>query len=112
MCYNRIVIKNREENPESRYIMGRIADLINSFLKPNNTEQNFDEIVLSEGISQADLSQLKRTMDGVRWDWSSEEIEDRKATKGIIGKVSQESEKIGIQDLQTENSKQNNGFER
>ena len=47
--------------------MGRIKDLINSFLKPSESEMNLDELALATGIKPELIKELKATQNGVKW---------------------------------------------
>ena len=38
--------------------MGRIKDLINIFLKPNEIEGEFDELAVASGLSQEEIKEL------------------------------------------------------
>ena len=46
--------------------MGKIIDLIKNFIEPKN-QQTFDELAVASGISEKELKQLKKTMEGIDW---------------------------------------------
>jgi len=45
--------------------MGRIIELIKSFINPVQPEKSIDELALEAGIGEADLNLLKSSMGGV-----------------------------------------------
>lgn len=57
--------------------MGRIKELIKSFINPAPEEKSFDELAVAAGIGKADLNALKQSMGGVQWQFD-EGIEERK----------------------------------
>lgn len=76
--------------------MGKILDLIKSFINPAPEEQSFDELALASGISQEDLAQLKAS-DGIDWaKFSREDEEDKKKEKNskIIAKEIQQVQQV------------------
>lgn len=76
--------------------MGKILELIKSFINPAPEEQSFDEIALASGVSQEDLAQLK-TSNGVDWaKFSREDEDDKKKGKNakIIEKEIQEVQQV------------------
>lgn len=76
--------------------MGKILELIKSFINPAPEEQSFDEIALACGVSQEDLAQLK-TSNGVDWaKFSREDEDDKKKGKNakIIEKEIQEVQQV------------------
>lgn len=76
--------------------MGKIIELIKSFINPAPEEQSFDELALASGVSQEDLAQLKSSK-GVDWaKFSREDEEDKKKGKNskIIEKEIQEVQQV------------------
>ena len=71
--------------------MGRIKELIKSFINPAPEEQSFDELAVAAGIGEADISALKKSMGGVNWQFD-EEIEEPK--KGRRPKVAQKETEV------------------
>ena len=71
--------------------MGRIKELIKSFINPAPEEQSFDELAVAAGIGEADISALKQSMGGVNWQFD-EEIEEPK--KGRRPKVAQKETQV------------------
>lgn len=61
--------------------MGRIKDLINSFLKPSESEKTFDELAVADGVKPEELKELKAKMNGVKWTGYSEETETEVKTR-------------------------------
>lgn len=59
--------------------MGRIKELIKSFINPVQEEGDFDELAVTAGIEGADLAELKKSMGGVKWSFDEEEKEPKKA---------------------------------
>ena len=47
--------------------MGRIKELINIFLKPNEVEGEFNELAIASGLSPEEIKELSNTMDGINW---------------------------------------------
>ncbi len=60
--------------------MGKIIDLIKNFIEPKN-QQTFDELAVASGISEKELKQLKKTMEGIDWSSFSREDEESKLKK-------------------------------
>ena len=71
--------------------MGRIRDLINSFLKPSESEMNLDELALATGIKPELIKELKATQNGVKWTGYSE---TSKKVKKIPSQDGQSVERI------------------
>lgn len=61
--------------------MGRVIELIKSFINPAPKEKSFDELAV--GIGEADLNMLKKTMGGVNWKFE-EEVATKKGRKSKI----------------------------
>ena len=82
--------------------MGRIIELIKSFINPKEEEKSFDELALEAGMSQADIAVLKNTMEGVSWaKYVGEENEGkkRKAKRAIKAQPEIEEEAFPIAQL-------------
>lgn len=76
--------------------MGKILELIKSFINPAPEEQSLDELALASGVSQEDLAQLKSS-NGIDWaKFSREDEEDKKKGKNsrIIAKEIQEVQQV------------------
>ena len=68
--------------------MGRIKDLINIFLKPNEIEGEFDELAVASGLSQEEIKELNKTMNGVNWTrFAREDEEEKKNAKTSRKKI-------------------------
>lgn len=61
--------------------MGRIKELIKSFINPAPQEQSFEELAVAAGIGEADLNALKKSMGGVKWKFDGEESKKDKSPK-------------------------------
>lgn len=61
--------------------MGRIKELIKSFINPTPVEKSFDELAVAAGIGEADLSALKKSMGGVKWQFDEEPEKPKKERK-------------------------------
>lgn len=61
--------------------MGRIRDLIYSFINPTPPEKSFDELAADANMSEADLNLLKKSMEGVSWKFAADEVEETKNGK-------------------------------
>ncbi len=46
--------------------MGRIKELIDSFINPVKDDKSFDKLAEASGVSKADTAELKDTMEGVK----------------------------------------------
>ena len=64
--------------------MGRIKELIKSFINPAPEEKSFDELAVAAGIGEADLNTLKKSMGGVSWKFDDEMEESKKVKKSKI----------------------------
>lgn len=58
--------------------MGRIKELINIFLKPNEIEGEFSELALASGLSPEEIKELNNTMNGINWSKFTREDEEKK----------------------------------
>lgn len=71
--------------------MGRVIELIKSFINPKEEEKSFDELALDAGLSKEDIAVLKETMQGVNWakyarsDDTVQKEKNRKLVKGRSG---------------------------
>lgn len=77
--------------------MGRIKELIKSFIEPAPEEKSFDELAVAAGIGEADLNMLKKSIEGVNWKFAEEEKTTKNGRKNKIApKVNtvQESKRI------------------
>ena len=63
--------------------MGRVIELIKSFINPAPKEKSFEELAVAAGIGEADLNMLKKTMGGVNWKFE-EEVATKKGRKSKI----------------------------
>lgn len=61
--------------------MGKIVELIKSFINPIEPEKSLDELAVDAGIEQADLALLKKSMGGVNWDFADEVEQPKKEKK-------------------------------
>lgn len=61
--------------------MGRIKELISIFLKPNETERSFNELALESGLSQEEIKELNKAMNGIEWAKFAGEYEKKKSKK-------------------------------
>lgn len=89
--------------------MGRIKELIKSFINPVQEEGDFDELAVAAGIDAADLTELKKSMGGVKWSFDEEEKE-KQTKKGKTTKTIQEVPKSPITPERTK--KQEEDLER
>lgn len=62
-------------------VLKKIKELIDSFTKPVEPEKSFDELAVAAGIGEADLSVLKESMEGVKWQFDEEPEETKKGRK-------------------------------
>ena len=70
--------------------MGRIKELINIFLKPNEIEGEFSELALASGLSPEEIKELSNTMDGINWSkFAREDEEKRKKTRTSKKEINQ-----------------------
>lgn len=64
--------------------MGRIKELIKSFINPAPEEQSFDELAVAAGIGEADLNELKKSIGGVSWKFDEGTEEPKKVRKSKV----------------------------
>lgn len=64
--------------------MGRIKELIKSFIEPAQEEKSFDELAVAAGIGEADLNMLKKSIGGVNWKFAEEETRTKNGRKNKI----------------------------
>lgn len=57
--------------------MGRIKELINIFLKPNEVEGEFNELAIASGLSSEEIKELNNTMNGINWSKFAREDEEK-----------------------------------
>ena len=62
--------------------MGRIKELINRFLEPNEIKRKFSELAIASGVSLENVEELNNTKNGISW----KELErvDEEKTQPII----------------------------
>lgn len=71
--------------------MGRIKELIKSFINPVEPEEtSFKELALASGVSEKELNALKSTMNGIDWAKFSREEETQARQNRVITQKSQE----------------------
>lgn len=92
--------------------MGKIIDLIKNFIEPKE-QHSFEELASDSGLTQSQLEQLKKSMNGISWSAFSRENEEsisKKAEKSrntVLNKMNNEM------DLKEKKSIRNNeGLER
>ena len=66
--------------------MGRIKELINIFLKPNEIEGEFNELAIASGLSSEEIKELNNTMNGINWSKFAREDEEKKVKTRISKK--------------------------
>lgn len=81
--------------------MGRISELIKSFINPVEPEKSFDELAADAGIKEADLKMLKKSIGGVSWDFEDEVEEETKKGK------SKNAQKVSKQEVQVQPAQKN-----
>ena len=64
--------------------MGKILELIKSFINPIEPEKNFDELAVAAGVSSEDIATLKKSMGGLVWKFDGEDEEPRKTRKARV----------------------------
>ena len=70
--------------------MGRIKELINIFLKPNEVEGEFNELAIASGLSPEEIKDISNTMDGINWSkFAREDEEKRKKTRTSKKEINQ-----------------------
>ena len=62
--------------------MGRIKELINRFLEPNEIKRKFSELAIASGVSLENVEELNNTKNGISW--KEFEREDEEKTQPII----------------------------
>ena len=84
--------------------MGKIIELIKSFINPVQPEKSFDELALAAGIGDADLNELKKSMAGISWENFSreEEVKKPKIAKRNNNELNKEELKITPKKKSTE----------
>ena len=88
--------------------MGRIRDLINSFLNPSESSKTFDELALATGMKPESIKELKATQNGVKWTGYSE-IQETNPKRSPRGRQSVERTKQITSKQREENDR---GIER
>ena len=58
--------------------MGRIRELIKSFLEPSEIEGTFNELAIASGLSQEAIKELNNTKNGLDWTKFSKEDDEKK----------------------------------
>ena len=53
-------------------IINKIKEFIDSFANPVEPEKSLDELAVAAGISDTDLSTLKKSMGGVNWKFADD----------------------------------------
>lgn len=66
--------------------MGRIKELINRFLEPNEIEGEFSELAIASGLSSEEIKELNNTMNGINWSKFAREDEEKKVKTRISKK--------------------------
>ena len=61
--------------------MGRIIELIKSFIKPIEPEKSFDELAVAAGIGAEERAILKKSMGGISWKFDEGNEEAKKTRK-------------------------------
>ena len=75
--------------------MGRIKELINIFLKPNEIEGEFNELAIASGLSQEEIKELNNTKNGLDWTkFSKEDDEKKKKSKASRKNISKEESNL------------------
>ena len=89
--------------------MGKIIELIKSFINPIQPEKSLDELALEAGISGADLELLKKSANGLESDWKfADDVEESKKSSKVTS-----SKETPIQPEPKNLAKEKNtGFER
>ena len=57
--------------------MGRIKELINRFLEPNEIEGEFSELAIASGLSSEEIKELNNTINGINWSKFAREDEEK-----------------------------------
>lgn len=88
--------------------MGRIKELINKFIQPNETETTFNELALASGLSEEEIKELNKTINGIDWGKFARENNSKKKTeKTTINEIENNSSQI-----KNNNVKENKDLER
>ena len=66
--------------------MGRIKELINRFLEPNEIEGEFSELAIASGLSSEEIKELNNTINGINWSKFAREDEEKKVKTRISKK--------------------------
>ena len=92
--------------------MGRIRDLIKTFIEPQQV-QDLPELAVEAGIGKNDIELLKRTRGGISWaDFSGENKEPKERTENIAnGRKSRQKAQTQVKDSQQETNR-NSGEQR
>ena len=61
--------------------MGRIRELIKNFLEPSEIEGTFNELAIASGLSQEEIKELNKAMNGIEWAKFAGEYEKKKSKK-------------------------------
>lgn len=88
--------------------MGRILEMIKSFIEPAEEEKSFEELAMADGLGEKEIKELKKTMEGIDWKFDEEIEENKKSNKNlkktqvnqITPKVSQRDAKKEEQELE------------
>lgn len=73
--------------------MGKILELIKSFINPIEQEESFDKLAVASGLLPSDMEKLKKSMNGVDWKFDGGDKEIKKT-----GKSEKNSSKVIIQE--------------
>ena len=91
--------------------MGKIIELIKSFINPIQPEKSLDELALEAGISGADLDLLKKSANGLENSWEfADDVEEPEKKKGSKSTTAKETQIQPEQKNVVE--EKNTGFER
>lgn len=90
--------------------MGRIRDLIKTFIEPQQV-QDLPELAVEAGIGKNDIELLKRTRGGISWaDFSGENKEKEKNV--INGRKSRQKVPTKVKDDSQQETNRNSGEQR
>ena len=68
-------------------IINKIKEFIDSFANPIEPEKSLEELAVAAGISDADLSTLKKSMGGVNWKFADDYQEPKNGKiTGVVSK--------------------------
>lgn len=91
--------------------MGRIKELINKFIQPEEQEKSFEELALSSGMTEIEIKELKNNIEGINWNkFAREDIETSK--KANVRKITQKETEISKQIEEKNKIKDNDEIER